>query len=77
MIQLLSKLVFLVMGIFHFVFNYILFMWNYLHGNTIWIYNNNSIGEANIEAVVMTICMPFFLYGMILYGRELYEAINS
>lgn len=65
------------MGIFHFVFNYLLFMWNYVQGNTRWIYNNNSIGEANIEAVLMTLLMPFFLYGMILYGRELYEAINN
>ena len=65
------------MGIFHFVFNYLLFMWNYIQGNTRWVYNNNSIGEANIEAVLMTLLMPFFLYGMILYGRELYEAINN
>lgn len=77
MIKIFSKVVFLVMGIFHFVFNYILFIWNWIQGNNLWIYNNNSIGEANIEAVMMTILMPFFLYGMILYGRELYEAINS
>ena len=77
MIKILSKVVFLVMGIFHFVFNYILFMWNWIQGNNLWVYNNNSIGEANIEAVMMTICMPFFLYGMILCGRELYEESNT
>ena len=77
MIKILSKVVFLVMGIFHFGFNYILFMWNWIQGNNLWIYNNNSIGEANIEALVMTILMPFFLYGMILYGRELYEESNN
>lgn len=65
------------MGTFHFGFNYILFMWNWSQKNHRWIYNNNSIGEANIEAVMMTIMIPFFLYGALLYGRELYETINS
>lgn len=71
MLKIFSKSVFVVMGIFHFTFNYLIFMWNWVHGRNMWIYNNNIIGEANIEAISMTLLVPFFTHGMCLYVSEL------
>ena len=59
------------MGIFHFLFNYIIFTYNYILGNNKWIMNNNSIGEAQIEIIIMTIMIPFVIYGFILYLKKI------
>lgn len=71
MLKLFSKAVFLIMGLFHFSFNYFIFMWNWIQGKHIWMYNNNIIGEANFEAISMTFLLPFFIYGAHLYVKEL------
>ena len=71
MIKIFSKAIFVIMGSFHFTFNYLIFMWNWIQGKNVWAYNNNSIGEANFEAISMTLLIPFFLYGMYLYVSEL------
>ena len=77
MIKIFSKVVFITMGAFHYMFNYALFMWNYMQGQTRWIYNNNSIGEATTEAIVMTLLMPFFVYGAKLIIVEISDKIKS
>ena len=76
MIKIFSKLVFIAMGIFHFIFNYIVFMWNWVQGKTMWIYNNNTIGEANFEAISMTLLLPFFVYGAYLYIKEFKKSLT-
>lgn len=75
MIKILSKMVFVVMGAFHFLFNYALFMFNYVQGNTRWIYDNNSIGEATLEAMLMTIFIPFFFIGLAIFIRDVIKTI--
>lgn len=71
LLKIFSKIVFLIMGLFHFSFNYLIFMWNWIQGKNIWMYNNNTIGEANLEAALMTLLMPFFIYGAYLYIKVL------
>ena len=62
-IKQFSKLCFLVMGAFHFILNYLIFSINYLNNNYIWTYNSNKIGEACIEFWMMTLLLPFIIYG--------------
>lgn len=71
MLKIFSKCVFAIMGVFHFLFNYLVFMWNWIQGKNVWVYNNNTIGEANLEAISMTLLLPFFIYGAYLYTKEL------
>ena len=49
---------------FHFAFNYVIFMLNYANGIYVWKVNTNSIGEANFEAAMMTIIIPFLIVGV-------------
>ena len=49
---------------FHFTFNYVIFMLNYMNGVYIWEVNSNGIGEANFEAVMMTLIIPFLIVGV-------------
>jgi len=52
------------MATFHLFLNYLLFMYNYLNDNYVWLVNINAIGEAHIEAITMTAMIPFILYGL-------------
>lgn len=49
---------------FHFAFNYVIFMLNHVNGVYVWKVNSNIIGEANLEAVIMTLIIPFLIVGV-------------
>ena len=59
------------MGTFHFLFNYSVFMINYLNQNYVWSFNCNGIGEAHFEAVFMTVTVPFVMYGLVTAVNDL------
>lgn len=66
-IELISRITFIVISVFHFIFNLVIFEINYLQGNYRYIYNINAAGEADFEAVMMIVILFPFLIGLMYF----------
>lgn len=69
-VELISRLTFLVVGTFHFLFNWVVFEMNYFNGVYVWKVNINSIGEVHAEAVILAVLIFPFLNGLFYFIRD-------
>lgn len=72
-VEVISRLTFLVVGTFHFLFNWIIFEINYFNGVYVWKMNINSIGEAQVEALILAILIFPFLNGLYYFVKDFYN----
>ena len=70
LIEIISRTSFLVLGTFHFFYNWVIFEINYVNGIYVWKVNINSIGEAQFEAWMMIVLMPFFIAGLFYFIND-------
>ena len=69
-VEIVSRLTFLVVGTFHFLFNWFVFEINYFNGVYIWKMNINSIGEAQVEALILAVLIFPFLNGLFYFIKD-------
>ena len=75
-VELVSRITFLVVGTFHFLFNWLIFEINYFNGVYIWKININSIGEAQIEALILAVLIFPFLNGLFYFVKDFYNGLT-
>lgn len=75
-VELVSRITFLVVGTFHFLFNWLIFEINYFNGVYIWKMNINSIGEAQIEAWVLLVLICPFFNGLFYFVKDFYDGLT-
>lgn len=75
-VELISRLTFLVVGTFHFLFNWLIFEINYFNGVYIWKMNINSIGEAQVEAFILVVLLFPFLNGLFYFINDLKQKLQ-
>ncbi len=76
-LEIYSRLTFLIIGSFHFSFNWYIFELNYIRGTYRWIMNINAIGEADIEAIIMLILLFPFLLGAWYHIKDFKKIIDE
>lgn len=75
-VEVISRLTFLVVGTFHFLFNWLIFEINYFNGVYIWKMNINSIGEAQIEALILAVLIFPFLNGLFYFVKDFHNGLT-
>ena len=69
-VEIISRLTFLVVGTFHFIFNWLIFEINYFNGVYVWKMNINSVGEAHIEALILAVLIFPFINGLFYFIHD-------
>ena len=69
-LEVISRITFLVIGTFHFLFNWSIFEINYFRQTYVWKMNINSAGEAHIEAIMMTLLIFPFITGLLYFIND-------